>query len=90
MMFEALTGITPLKGGSSMETLMIRRHEFAPSLNEAVPGLRFPSAVVSLVARALEHDPNDRHENVEMLLSELQKLRVLHVQIRNLSDSKLD
>lgn len=77
MMFEALTGVAPLKGASAMETVMRRVQEFAPSLNEAVPGLKFPSPVVSLVARALEHDPNDRHKNVGQLLSELQELRIL-------------
>jgi serine/threonine protein kinase len=71
MMFEALTGSAPLKGRSAMETVMKRVREFAPSLNEALPGLKFPSSVVSLVAGALEREPNDRHQNVEQLLSVL-------------------
>ena len=74
MMFEALTGTAPLKGGSAMQTVVLRLTGVAPSINEAVPGLTFPLELDAIVARALERDPEDRYETVEQLLMALRHL----------------
>jgi serine/threonine-protein kinase len=67
MMFEALTGVPPLKGRSAIETVIRRITDIAPSINDAVPSLSFPAYVEYVIARALQHNPDDRYQTVENL-----------------------
>jgi eukaryotic-like serine/threonine-protein kinase len=67
MMFESLTGVPPLKGRSSIETVIKRLNDPAPSISDVIPGLVFPAEIESIVACALAHDPADRFGTVEAL-----------------------
>jgi serine/threonine-protein kinase len=71
MMFEALTGVPPLKGGSALQTMLRRVNDEAPSLNSVVPGLTFPQALEDLVARSLKREPDERFHSVDELLAAL-------------------
>ncbi|HEY9718361.1 MAG TPA: serine/threonine-protein kinase [Trichormus sp.] len=71
MMFEALTGIPPLKGGSALQTMLRRVNDEAPSLNSVVPGLTFPQALEDIVARSLKREPEERFHSVDELLAAL-------------------
>ncbi len=69
MLFETLTGVTPLKGKNAMETMYQRISQRAPSLQSVRAGLTFSHQLEMMVARTLEPDPRKRYQTVEELKS---------------------
>jgi len=73
--YEALTGKTPFHGRPPHALLAAHLSETPPSLAELRPEL--PSALVSLVMRCLEKDPDRRPQNAQQILIALEDPAVL-------------
>lgn len=77
-MFEALTGVPPLKGASVVETLLLHMREQAPQLSEACPRKQFPLELENIIAKALEKDREQRYQSAKELLDDLSRFRFHH------------
>ncbi|MBS1954290.1 MAG: protein kinase [Cyanobacteria bacterium SZAS-4] len=67
VMYETLTGRPPLKGGSMVETFVLQMTEVPVSMSEACPEKSFPDELESVIAKALEKDPDDRFQTMTEL-----------------------
>jgi len=70
LMYETLTGRPPIKGDSALETITLKTQSSAPDLDDS----KFPPAAVRLVAKCLKVDPTDRFQDINDVVSELNKL----------------
>jgi tetratricopeptide (TPR) repeat protein len=69
--FELLTGKMPFKAETALASLLKRVHERAvpiSSLDSAIP-----VAVQQIVAKCLERDPNQRYQNAQEFIDDIQK-----------------
>lgn len=71
VMFETLTGKLPLAGKNVIETITKHLNERPPSFNQVRPDLYFPDRLEAAVMRALEKNPDDRHQSMLELKNEL-------------------
>ena len=70
VLYECLTGRPPFEGGTAAVIATKRLSERVPAPSDVVPSL--PSALDEVVAIATEPDPDDRYEDAEDLLGDLQ------------------
>ena len=69
LLFEALTGSPPFKGGTAADVARRRLTEAAPRLNTSASNI--PAAVDDAVARALARDPGDRFATADAFAAAL-------------------
>ena len=69
LLFEALTGSPPFKGGGAVEVARRRLTEAAPRLRTSASHL--PAAIDEAVAKALARDPGDRFATAEAFAAAL-------------------
>jgi eukaryotic-like serine/threonine-protein kinase len=73
LLFEALTGAPPFKGGTAADVARRRLTEAAPRLGTSTANI--PAAVDEAVAKALARDPKDRFSTAEEFAAALKGLR---------------
>ncbi len=74
VMFETLTGRVPIRGATSVDTILRQISQPAPALSAVAEGKTFPPALERIVARCLEKDPADRFQSMLELKEALLKL----------------
>lgn len=75
--YECLTGIPPLEGNSSIETVIKHLSDHPLPLREAVLGADFPEELESIVSKMLEKDPEDRFQSMDEFIEALDDLKDL-------------
>lgn len=75
VLFEALTGLPPFMGNTSLSTMMKHQSEKAPTLKEATLGKEFPKDIEKLVAQLLEKDPDKRYQSLNNVAKDLSLLQ---------------
>lgn len=68
--FEVLTGQTPFKGKSPVQTMLMHQEKEAPSLAQ-VSGKSFPESIETIIATMLAKRPMDRYPNLEKVAEDL-------------------
>jgi Tol biopolymer transport system component len=72
--YEMLTGETPFRGSSAVETMSAIIHQSAPPVSRSVKG-PLAEALSRIVERCLEKDPEDRYQTAKDLLSEVRRVK---------------
>lgn len=65
VMFEALTGRTPIAGENALQTVFMHINSPPLLLNQVGPGLTHPPHVQDLIMRCLEKDPDKRFQSAQ-------------------------
>lgn len=73
VIYEALTGVSPFKTKSTVETLMNHITEEAPLMNKVAPKIDIPEDLEKIVCKTLARDKNDRYHTADALKDDLQK-----------------
>lgn len=73
VMYHVLTGVRPLTGQSSLETLTKQVSEQPRSFSEVAGGVQLPDMLERCVFRALLKSPGERHQSVVELREELEQ-----------------
>ena len=63
-LFEALSGLPPHVGETTLSTVMKHQNDKAPSLREASLGREFPAELEAAVAKSLNKKPDDRYQSM--------------------------
>lgn len=63
-LFEALSGLPPHVGETTLSTIMKHQNDKAPTLREASLGREFPSQLEEVVAKCLAKKPDDRYQSM--------------------------
>lgn len=63
-LFEALSGLPPHVGETTLSTIMKHQNDKAPSLREASLGREFPLQLEEIVAKSLNKNPDDRFQSM--------------------------
>lgn len=74
-LFEALTGIPPLRGANSMETMIMHQTEEAPSVNSVYPDGNFPDSIEAVIAKMLCKDTSQRYQSMKQVSHDLSRVR---------------
>lgn len=72
LLYEILTGVYPIKGGTALETIAMQQDLAAPRLSESPEGIEFSEELEDMVSRALEKDPQDRFQSMQEFKREIQ------------------
>jgi serine/threonine-protein kinase len=73
VLYEALSGVTPYHGVTTLQQLLRQICEAAPKqLLERVPGA--PPALAAIVTKAMAHDPTHRYQSAAEMLDAVTKL----------------
>ncbi len=75
VMYFALSGKPPFLGNSLLDTLYQHVHKPPPPLDAS---LKISSDMISIMMKALEKKPEDRYQNMNQLLADLNKLAKGH------------
>lgn len=75
LLFETLTGVLPLKGGTPIETMTMQRDLAPPLISEARQDTDFPQSLVMLVDKCLAKLPEDRPQTAAELALELDSVQ---------------
>lgn len=75
VMYFALSGKPPFLGNSLLDTLYQHVHKPPPPLDSS---LKISSDLISIMMKALEKKPEDRYQNMNQLLADLNKLAKGH------------
>ena len=67
VLFEALTGMVPFKGETSLDTMSQHAHKNPPTLEAVAPRKRFTPDMENIVAKCLNKSPDNRFQSVEEL-----------------------
>lgn len=71
LMFYVLSGRLPIKGGNPVETMTKHVQEDPPSIDEACPGLRIPTALNMVLKTSLKKDPSLRQKSMKEVEKQL-------------------
>lgn len=74
LMFEALTGETPFKGHSVIETLSMHRNVAAPLLTDLISVQKLPREMVELVDECLRKSPANRPQDFKSVQERLNSI----------------
>jgi eukaryotic-like serine/threonine-protein kinase len=71
VMYEALTGKSPITADHILETMYKQLNEMPKPFAEIRPDLKIPSKLEAVVMRALEKDPRDRYKSMAEMREDL-------------------
>ncbi len=74
-MYKALTGRTPFRGRTAIETTMMHQSSVPPLLNSVSPDLQFPPKLEKLIDKMLAKAPDNRYQSLAEVENELQNLQ---------------
>jgi serine/threonine-protein kinase len=69
ILYEMLAGKTPFTGDNNLAVMATHLNGTAPRLDRERPEV--PSEIAAIVARGLQHDPNDRYQDMPALIDAL-------------------
>jgi serine/threonine-protein kinase len=69
ILYEMLSGKTPFAGDNNLAVMALHLNGTAPRLDREKPGLS--PQIAAIVARCLQHDPNDRYADMRGLIDAL-------------------
>lgn len=75
-MFKALTGITPFRGRTAIETTMMHQSDAPPLLNSVSPELQYPTKLERIIDKMLSKSPDERYQSLAEVENELQKIQI--------------
>lgn len=75
-MFKALTGITPFRGRTAIETTMMHQSDAPPLLNSVSPDLQYPAKLERIIDKMLSKSPAERYQSLAEVENELQKIQI--------------
>jgi len=75
-MFKALTGITPFRGRTAIETTMMHQSDAPPLLNSVSPDLQYPTKLERIIDKMLSKSPEERYQSLAEVENELQKIQI--------------
>ncbi len=75
-MFKALTGITPFRGRTAIETTMMHQSDAPPLLNSVSPDLQYPKKLERIIDKMLSKLPEERYQSLAEVENELQKIQI--------------
>jgi serine/threonine protein kinase len=73
-LFETLTGVLPLSGRTSMQTIFKIQSETPPNLCTASGGITFPATLEAAIGKALEKEPEHRYQNMDEFGEDLRRI----------------
>ena len=65
VLFNLLTGFTPLEGVSALETMLMHANDDVPDVRQFVAGI--PDELASIVVRATQRRPGRRYDDIEQM-----------------------
>lgn len=75
LMYESLTGIPPLLGETSYDTMTMHVNTVPAEFAKVAPHLRINSSIEAIVFRCLEKKPEDRYQTVTEILADLPEIK---------------
>ncbi len=72
--FECLTGRTPFRGATALETLFMHQEEAAPLLSAIKSDTKFSTDLETIVAKCLGKPKDERYQSIDQLSVDLQRL----------------
>jgi uncharacterized protein YjbI with pentapeptide repeats len=75
-MFKALTGITPFRGRTAIETTMMHQSDAPPLLNSVSLDLQYPTKLERIIDKMLSKSPEERYQSLAEVENELQKIQI--------------
>jgi serine/threonine protein kinase len=75
-MFKALTGNTPFRGRTAIETTMMHQSDAPPLLNSVSPDLQYPTKLERIIDKMLSKLPEERYQSLAEVENELQKIQI--------------
>lgn len=74
LMYEALTGIAPLRGDTAYDTMTMHVSTLPAAFATVAPELKIDKSIEAMVFRCLEKKPEDRYQTIAELLSDMPTL----------------
>lgn len=71
LMYEALSGVPPLMGDTSFETMTKHVNEMPLAFKQVNAELQIPPALEAVVFRCLQKDPDDRYQSAAEIINDL-------------------
>jgi serine/threonine protein kinase len=75
-MFKALTGVTPFRGRTAIETTMMHQSDAPPLLNSVSSDLQYPTKLERIIDKMLSKSPEERYQSLAEVENELQKIQI--------------
>jgi serine/threonine protein kinase len=75
LMYETLTGVTPINGANMLEILYRHMNEMPRSMKKVAPSLKIPQQIEAIVFKALAKEPANRYNSMEELRQDLEEFR---------------
>lgn len=75
VIYETLTGVPPLVGKHSVDTIQKHVNEMPRPLRYANPDISVPDGMEPILFKALAKDPNQRYQSMQELKEDLEKVR---------------
>lgn len=74
-LFKSLTGNTPFRGRTAIETTMMHQSAAPPLLNSVSADLQYPAKLERIIDKMLSKSPDQRYQSLAEVENELQKLQ---------------
>jgi serine/threonine protein kinase len=74
LMYEALTGFLPIKGGNPLDTMRMQVSTSPPEIDLREEDPRVAGKLAQIIKKTLAKDPEDRYESMEALKAALEKV----------------
>ncbi|MBU6453527.1 MAG: serine/threonine-protein kinase [Cyanobacteria bacterium REEB67] len=71
LMYECLTGVLPIEGDTSYETMTMHISKLPEPFIKVAPHLAINRSIEAIVFRCLEKDPADRYQSVSEIIADL-------------------
>ncbi len=75
VLYELLSGVPPLVGVNSVQTILKQLNDQPRSMKEASRGREFPQELEEIIDRLLQKQPNDRYRHAGALLDDVHAVR---------------
>lgn len=75
-LFKSLTGNTPFRGRTAIETTMMHQSTAPPLLNSVSADLQYPEKLERIIDKMLSKSPEQRYQSLAEVENELQKLQI--------------